>query len=105
MFPTQSKVNRTSGLWLLPVVALAMLLVGYAVFAASPAQAQVPAGDVCVEGIVIDWEENPLAGWVITLTSDVTGFTPITTISASAPEDDDFDYYNKHDKKSKKYPF
>ncbi|MCC6453973.1 MAG: LysM peptidoglycan-binding domain-containing protein [Caldilineaceae bacterium] len=105
MFPTQSKVNRTSGLWLLPVVALAMLLVGYAVFAASPAQAQVPSGDVCVEGIVIDWEENPLAGWVITLTSDITDFTPITTVSAAAPEDDDFDYYNRHDKKSKKYPF
>jgi hypothetical protein len=82
-----------------------MLLVGYAVFAASPAQAQVPSGDVCVEGIVIDWEENPLAGWVITLTSDITDFTPITTISASEPENDDFDYYDKHDKKSKKYPF
>ena len=57
MFPTQSKVYRTGGLWLLPVVALALLLVGYAVFAASTAQAQTPAGDVCVEGLVIDWEE------------------------------------------------
>lgn len=102
MFPTQSKVYRTSSLWLLPVVALALLLVGYAVFAASTAQAQTPAGDICIEGLVIDWEEKPLAGWVVTLTSDISGFTPITTISAPAPEDDDDEYYNK---KSKKYPY
>lgn len=109
MFPTQSKVNRTSRLWLLPVVALAMLLVGYAVFAASTAQAQgTAAGDVCVEGIVIDWEEQPLAGWTITLTRDLsstgvlTSFAPITTTSAAAPEDDDPEY---HSKKSKKYPY
>ncbi len=50
MFPTQSKVNRTSHLWLLPVVALAMLLVGYAVFAASTAQAQTPAGECLCGG-------------------------------------------------------
>jgi len=103
MFPTQSKVYRTSGLWLLPVVALALLLVGYAVFAASTAQAQTPAGDVCVEGLVIDWEEKPLAGWVVTLTSDISGFVPITAVSAPAPEEDDDDeYYNK---KSKQYPY
>jgi len=113
MFPTQSKVHRTSRLWLLPVIALAMLLVGYAVFAASTVQAQngvgggTPVGDVCVEGIVIDWEENPLAGWAITLTREITGdvaaFTPLTTLSAPAPEDDDPEYKDK--KKSKKYPY
>jgi hypothetical protein len=105
MFPTQSKVSRTSRLWLLPVVALAMLLVGYAVFAASSAQAQTPAGEYCIEGIVINWEEEPLAGWVITLTSDISGFTPITTISASAPENDDFDFEPKDKGKGKKFNF
>jgi len=102
MFPTQSKVYRTSGLWLLPVVALGMLLVGYAVFAASTAQAQTPAGDVCVEGLVIDWEEKPLAGWVVTLTSDIAGFEAITATSAPAPEEEEEEYYNK---KSKQYPY
>jgi hypothetical protein len=102
MFPTQSKVNRNSRLWLLPVVALAMLLVGYAVFAASTAQAQTTAGDVCIEGLVINWEEKPLAGWTISLTHELTPTTVITTVSASAPEDDD-PYYDK--KKSKKYPY
>lgn len=110
MFPTQSKVNRTSRLWLLPVVALAMLLVGYAVFAASTVQAQgTAAGDVCVEGIVIDWQEKPLAGWEITLDRDIasTGgvldsFTPTTTVSAAAPDEDDPEYKSK---KSKKYPY
>lgn len=109
MFPTQSKVNRISRLWLLPVVALAMLLVGYAVFAATSAQAQTPQGDICIEGIVIDWEENPLSGWVITLTSDISGFVPITTESAMAPDDDDDDSYdqsyNKGYGKKNNYPY
>jgi len=93
MFPTQSKVNRSSRLWLLPVVALAMLLVGYAVFAASTAKAQTVSGDVCIEGIVIDWQERPLDGWAITLTSDITDFTPITTTSAPEPDEDDSSAY------------
>lgn len=102
MFPTQSKVNRTSSLWLLPVVALALLLVGYAVFAASTAQAQTPSGDVCVEGLVIDWEEKPLAGWVISLTNEISPDVTITTVSAPKPERD-HQYYDP--KKSKKYPY
>jgi hypothetical protein len=88
MFPTQSKVYRFGSLWLLPVIALAMLLVGYAVFASTTAHAQTVSGDVCVEGIVIDWQEKPLEGWVITLTSDISGFTPITTTSAPEPDED-----------------
>lgn len=97
MFPTQSKVNRLGRLWLLPVVALALLLVGYAVFASSNVQAQTPAGDYCIEGIVINWEEKPLAGWTITLTSDITipnaisGTNSITTTSAPEPDEDDDD--------------
>lgn len=96
MFPTQSKANRLGRLWLLPVVALALLLVGYAVFASSNAQAQTPAGDYCIEGIVINWEEEPLAGWTISLTSDIsipgalTG-NVTTTVSAPAPDEDDDD--------------
>jgi hypothetical protein len=97
MFPTQSKVNRYSTLWLLPVVALVMLLVGYAVFAASTAQAQTPAGDYCIEGVVIDWEEKPLAGWAITLTSDITipgalDGNITTTVSAMEPAAADDDH-------------
>lgn len=103
MFPTQSKVHRTSRLWLLPVVALAMLLVGYAVFAASTAQAQTPAGDVCVEGLVIDWQEKPLAGWTITLTRELSESVQITAVSAPAPEQDDDPEYKS--KKSDKYPY
>jgi len=117
MFPTQSKVNRSSSLWLLPIVALVMLLVAYAIFAASKVQAQTPAGDFCIEGIVIDWEENPLSGWAITLTSDITipggitmsgGVTSATgvstTISAFDPDDDDDERWgpdngNGYDKK------
>ena len=115
MFPTQSKVNRSSSLWLLPIVALVMLLVAYAIFAASKVQAQTPAGDFCIEGIVIDWEENPLSGWAITLTSDITipggitmsgGVTSATgvstTISAFDPDDDDDEHWgpdNGYDKK------
>jgi hypothetical protein len=119
MFPTQSKVSRLSRLWLLPVVALAMLLVGYALFATSTVQAQTPAGEFCIEGIVIDWEENPLAGWQITLTADVTipnaisGTTMVsTTFSAPEPEDDDDDYgygndngYGKNSQYNKKNNF
>lgn len=87
MFPTQSKARRSASLWLLPVIALAMLLVAYAAFAYSSAEAQAP-GDYCVEGLVINWEEKPLAGWVITLTSDISGTTALTTVSASDDDDD-----------------
>jgi hypothetical protein len=91
MFPTQSKVNRLGQLWLLPVVALALLLVGYLAFTSSTVSAQTPAGDYCIEGIVINWEEKPLAGWQITLTSNISGFVPLTTTSAMEPDDDDND--------------
>ena len=64
MFPTPSKVTR---LWLLPAVALVLMLLVYVVFTANAAQAQTPAGDYCIEGIVISWEEKPLAGYTITL--------------------------------------
>jgi hypothetical protein len=98
MFPTQSKASRPriSPLWLLPAVALALLLVGYVVFNATPAGAQTPSGDFCVEGIVIDWEEEPLAGWAITLTGEVVFTTTpqsvvLTTTSAAEPDEDEDD--------------
>lgn len=92
MFPTQSKANRSARLWLLPVFALVMLLLGYAVFAYSTADAQVvtqPTGDFCVEGIVINWEEKPLAGWAVTLTGAITTPTQVLSTTTSAPEPDD----------------
>jgi hypothetical protein len=91
-----------------------MLLVGYAVFTATSAQAQTPAGEICIEGIVIDWEENPLSGWVITLTSEISGFGGITmggfitTVSAMDPDDDNGHdpAWDKNDKSKKKnYPY
>jgi hypothetical protein len=98
MFPTQSKVYRSNSLWLLPVVALAIMLVGYAVFASSTAYAQTTAGDVCVEGLVIDWQEKPLEGWVVTLTTDIPGFPAagITTTSAAEPDEDNSDEYGNN---------
>lgn len=69
MFPTQSKAHRFSPMWLLPLIALAMLLVGYLLFASNTAQAQTSVGKYCIEGIVIDWEEKPLAGITVTLDS------------------------------------
>ncbi len=91
MFPTQSKVNRLGRLWLLPVIALALLLAGYLAFTSSQASAQTPDGEYCIEGIVINWEEKPLAGWQITLTSNISGVGPITTTSALEPDEDDDD--------------
>lgn len=91
MFPTQSKANRLARLWLLPAFALVMLLLAYVVFAYSSAEAQtvpVPPGDYCVEGLVINWEEDPLAGWAITLTNQ-SGTVLSTTVSAPKPNDDD----------------
>jgi hypothetical protein len=86
MFPTQSKARRSASLWLLPVIALAMLLVAYAAFAYSSAEAQAPApGDYCVEGLVINWEEKPLAGWEVTLEGD----NGVLSTTVSANEDDD----------------
>lgn len=97
MFPTQSKANRLARLWLLPAFALVMLLLAYVVFAYSSAEAQTvpvppaaatPPGDYCVEGIVINWEERPLAGWAITLRNE-SGTVLSTTVSASKPTDDE----------------
>lgn len=97
MFPTQSKANRLARLWLLPAFALVMLLLAYVVFAYSSAEAQTvpvppaaatPPGDYCVEGIVINWEERPLAGWAVTLTNE-SGTVLSTTVSASKPTDDE----------------
>lgn len=92
MFPTQSKARRSAHLWLLPVIALAMLLVGYAAFAYSTAEAQngtipsdIAPGEYCVEGLVINWEEKPLAGWGITLTSA----SGVLSTTVSADEDDE----------------
>jgi hypothetical protein len=55
-------------LWILPTLAIAMLLVATAIFTfSSAAMAQTAAGDYCVEGIVIDWEEQPMGGITVNL--------------------------------------
>ncbi|HXF64520.1 MAG TPA: SpaA isopeptide-forming pilin-related protein [Caldilineaceae bacterium] len=99
MFPTPSKVSRSalSRLWLLPAIALAMLLLVWGAIAYSSAAAQniIPGGggtlpgDFCIEGIVINWEEKPLAGWQITLTTDLSPTLVLTTVSAPEPDEDD----------------
>jgi hypothetical protein len=74
-----------------------MMLLVYAVFAANGALAQITPiepgapGDVCVEGIVINWEEKPLAGWTITLTTELSPTFVMTTTSALEPDEDDDD--------------
>lgn len=67
-------------MWVLPAVAVAMLLVATALFGfSSAAYAQTVAGDYCVEGLVIDWEEQPMAGIEVTLvTPDGTSVSELT---------------------------
>lgn len=91
MFPTQSKAHRFSPLWLLPMIALALLLAAYLLFAASTAQAQTPAGEYCIEGIVIDWEEKPLAGITVTLESDLLQ-APLTAVSKDKDDKGKFSF-------------
>lgn len=69
MFSNQFKVSRKAPgrIYVLPAIAMALLLVVTAVFLFSSAKAQTPAGDFCVEGIVIDWEEEPMGGITVTL--------------------------------------
>jgi hypothetical protein len=89
MFPNRAKVShRASGqIWLVPALALALVLLLTGLFAFSSAQAQTVSGDLCIEGIVIDHEEEPLAGWAITLTNGIV----TSTTSAEEPDDDEDD--------------
>jgi hypothetical protein len=76
-------------LWLIPAVALGVVLLFTAVFTFSSAQAQIVSGDFCIEGLVIDWEEEPLPGIPVTLTNEA-GMTTVMT-SAEDPDDKDAD--------------
>ncbi len=77
--------------WLLPSVAL--LLVVTALFGFSTAaNAQQASGDFCVEGIVIDWEEEPLADVAVELEYPVlSGGTAFTTTTSATDDNDDLD--------------
>jgi hypothetical protein len=91
MFPnhTTQSLATWKRFWLLPVVALAMVLALSAMFAFSTASAQTPAGDYCIEGLVIDWKEEPLAGWQVVITKTVGYSETFTT--AEDPDDPDED--------------
>jgi len=78
-------------LWILPAMALAMLLAVSALLGfSSAAHAQgTVAGDYCVEGIVIDWEEEPMDGITVTLTlPDGTEITDVTDDGSDDPDDE-----------------
>jgi len=72
------------------IIVLAMLIPAAAAFAATPGDSgtvppPTPPGDICVEGVVIDWEEEPLTeGWIVYPT-DPTGMQ----IAGKGPELDD----------------
>jgi hypothetical protein len=89
MFPNRAKVSQpaASYLWLAPALALALVLLLTGLFAFSSAQAQTASGELCIEGVVIDHEEEPLGGLVITLTNSVF----LTTTSAEEPDEDEDD--------------
>jgi hypothetical protein len=63
-------------------------------FAYSQAQAQTPSGYFCIDGLVIDHEENPIAGWKITAEQNLLGSKPVSveleTTSAGAPNKGQF---------------
>ena len=87
MFPNHSKVSRMASgrIWLMSAVALALMLAAGAIFGFSTAQAATPSGDFCIDGLVIDHEENPLVGWQVTITES-SGVTQTAT-SAAEPTD------------------
>lgn len=91
MYPNKMKVSR---MWVLPAIALGALLALSAVLTFSNAQAATVAGEFCIEGVVINWKEEPLADWVVTLYGiDELGdqVELATTTSAPAPEGKDDD--------------
>jgi len=94
MFSNRKQRRVASGrLLVVPAIVIALLLAASAVFTFSTVQAQsggTVAGDFCVEGIVIDWEEQPLADWTVNLQLP-DGSTIITAVSAPEPESDDDD--------------
>lgn len=79
-------------LWILPTMAIALLLVASSLFVFSSdalAQAGQPAGEYCVEGIVIDWEEEPLGNIEVTLeTPDGTIVSELTDDGEDDPADE-----------------
>jgi hypothetical protein len=88
MYPNTAKRQ----LWVLPTIAVALVLVASAIFGfSSAAMAQQPAGDYCVEGIVIDWEEQPLGNIEVTLETPPSNLFPggevVTDISDNSKDD------------------
>ncbi len=80
-------------LWILPAMAVAVLLVASALFgfsSAAYAQGGTVAGDYCVEGIVIDWEENLMAGIEVTLVTP-TGET-VSEITDDGDDEGEFKF-------------
>jgi len=91
MFPNRKKRRVATGrVFVLPAIVIALLLAASTVFAFSTVQAQgTAAGDYCVEGIVIDWEEQPMGGWTVNL--ETPGGAVISKDSAPKPKSDDDD--------------
>ena len=76
--------------WLLPSVALLLVVTALFTFSSvANAQDTSPTGKFCVEGIVIDWEEEPMADVGIVLTYPIAGGGVYTVTTESATDDDD----------------
>ncbi|GIV75633.1 MAG: hypothetical protein KatS3mg050_0027 [Litorilinea sp.] len=95
MFPNDVGRGRPSpGVWLFATLSMAVALLAVLIYATTTtalAQGGViggtASGDFCIEGLVINHEEEPLAGWVITLTNG----SVLTTTSAPKPDEGDDD--------------
>jgi hypothetical protein len=80
----------TARLWIIPAVVLGVVSLITTMFTFAPAQAQTVSGDYCIEGLVIDWEEDPLPGITVHLL-DSMGNELDTRVSAEDPDDKDED--------------
>jgi len=71
-------------LWIIPAIVLGVVSLVTTMFTFSPAQAQTVAGDYCIEGLVIDWEEDPLPGIRVNISN--TAGDPITGKPSAGPD-------------------
>jgi hypothetical protein len=87
MFPNSAKASLfASGRTRLGLtLALALSMILPAIFSYSTAQAGTVSGEFCIEGIVIDWEEQPMGGLYVYLDGPVSQET-----QSAGEEDDDF---------------
>lgn len=82
-------LSEVSRLTLKPILALALvtMFVASLVLDATPVAAQTVPGEFCIEGLVINHKEEPLAGWEVTITNE--DGDSIMVESAEGPDNKD----------------